>query len=226
MPPISEITLKAARNELGDTDDAAFRRGFRQQFLVGLAPLNRQIERFAGEAFTLRFIPRGRIATGISAICASAARTTATAIEQIGAGQVLVIDSRGDTRAASGSMLLTRLWRKEWQAPSPTAFRDGTKSPAWRSPPSALQYRHDAPGLSSGHRHPAADRLCRGRRLSRHIVGDADGVVIVPRAIAEGGQGWRRAGSLEAFLPLLMPALRSGAPPPARTRCVSTRHGG
>src|SRR3546814_19253501 len=38
-----------------------FRRGYRQQFLVGLAPLNRNAGSFAGEAFTLRFIPSREI---------------------------------------------------------------------------------------------------------------------------------------------------------------------
>src|SRR5690606_32237766 len=34
-----------------------FKHGFRQQFLVGLNALNKEAGSFAGEAFTLRFIP-------------------------------------------------------------------------------------------------------------------------------------------------------------------------
>ena len=34
-----------------------FRRGFRQPFLVGVRPVNADVDGFAGEAFTMRFIP-------------------------------------------------------------------------------------------------------------------------------------------------------------------------
>src|SRR3546814_12862802 len=58
MTNITKETLeKLKKCGQGTLTTQMFRRGYRQQFLVGLAPLNRNAGSFAGEAFTLRFIP-------------------------------------------------------------------------------------------------------------------------------------------------------------------------
>jgi regulator of RNase E activity RraA len=189
---ISEATLaKLRETSVATLTTQLFRRGYRQQFLVGLTPLNREIKRFAGEAYTLRFIPsredrdwdlgdlRKRGADNLQW----------EAVESITAGQVLMIDSRGDTRAASaGNMLMTRLMRRGAAAAvTDGAFRDGTEIS-----------RMDFPAYSAGNTattRPAYHRAigiqepigCAGVAVypGDIVVGDSDGVVVIPRAIAE-----------------------------------------
>ena len=83
-----------------------FKRNYRQQFLVGLSPLNPNAASFAGEAFTLRFIPSREDRDWDLGDLNKRGEDNIQweAVEAIGAGQVLVIDSRNDPRAASAGM--------------------------------------------------------------------------------------------------------------------------
>ena len=76
----------------------------------GVAPL-RPIMKMAGPAFTLRYIPaREDLDAGEIDNLKDAQRV---GIEEIGIGEVFVIDARGDTRAGTmGDILATRLFKR------------------------------------------------------------------------------------------------------------------
>ncbi|MUZ76125.1 ribonuclease activity regulator RraA [Agrobacterium vitis] len=168
-----------------------FKRNYRQQFLVGLTPLNPDAGSFAGEAFTLRFIPSREDKDWDLGDLKKRGDDNMQweAIEAIEAGQVLVIDSRGDARAASaGNMLMTRMMRKGVAAAiTDGAFRDGTEIS--RMPFPAYCAANTASTRPAYHR--AVDMQlpigCSGVAVypGDIVVGDSDGVVVIPRAIAE-----------------------------------------
>jgi regulator of RNase E activity RraA len=110
------------------------------------------------------------------------------AVEAVPEGHVLMIDSRNDVRAASaGNMLLTRLMTKGVAAAvTDGAFRDGAEIAQMPFP--AYCRANTATTRPAYHR--AADMQlpigCGEVAVypGDVIVGDADGVIVIPRAIA------------------------------------------
>src|SRR5262245_54109508 len=76
-----------------------FKRGLRNQFLQDVHPLNPQAGPMVGEAFTLRNIPAREDLDQLS-VYQDRNHPQRQAIEACPPGAVLVIDSRGDARAA------------------------------------------------------------------------------------------------------------------------------
>lgn len=84
-------------------------RGFRNTFLEGLSVSNPSRQRMVGEAFTMRSIP-AREDIDVPEIFQDYDHPQRKGVESVQPGQVLVIDSRGKKRAASlGHILATRL---------------------------------------------------------------------------------------------------------------------
>src|SRR5690606_33021918 len=78
-------------------------------FLEGLTVSNSDYQRMVGEAFTMRCIPAREDLDQITAFD-DYDHPQRKAVESVGPGQVLVIDARGEGRAASmGHILATRL---------------------------------------------------------------------------------------------------------------------
>src|SRR5690606_10785077 len=91
---------------------ALFKRGFRNQFIQNVHPLNPGLPNMVGEAFTLRYIPAREDLNPIT-VFQDRAHPQRKAIEDCPPGAVMVIDSRKDPRAASaGSILITRLQQR------------------------------------------------------------------------------------------------------------------
>src|SRR5690606_7056312 len=87
-------------------------RGLRNTFLHGLRPLNPAQTRMVGEAFTLRCIPSREDLDQLS-VFQDYDHPQRKAVETAPPGSVLVVDARGQTRAASlGHILATRLLRR------------------------------------------------------------------------------------------------------------------
>jgi regulator of RNase E activity RraA len=109
-PPLSDET----RQLLGSASTATittqlFRRGLRNAFLHGLRPLNDARVRLVAEAVTLRYVP-AREDVDVLAVFADYDHPQRRAVESVNPGQVLVMDCRGRARAASlGEILATRL---------------------------------------------------------------------------------------------------------------------
>jgi regulator of RNase E activity RraA len=86
-----------------------FKRGFRNVFLQGIFLLNRDAPRMVGEAFTLRYIPAREDIDQLGAF-EGRGHPQREAIEACPPGQVLVMDARRDATAATGGdILMTRL---------------------------------------------------------------------------------------------------------------------
>lgn len=84
-------------------------RGLRNTFLEGLSVSNPNRQRLVGEAFTMRCIP-SREDLDVASVFQDYDHPQRKAVESVGQGQVLVIDAREKTRAASlGHILGTRL---------------------------------------------------------------------------------------------------------------------
>lgn len=162
------------------------RRGFRNTFLVGAAPLRPDL-RMVGYAYTLRYVPmREDLTLGTVDNTRNEQRL---AVEDVGPDDVLVMDARGDLDAGTiGDILATRmLVRGAAGVVTDGAVRD---TPACRlvGLPIYCRGAHAAP---SPVRHYPADRNtpigCAGVLVMPGdvVVGDAEGVVVIPRHVAE-----------------------------------------
>src|ERR1700742_1961206 len=77
-----------------------FKRGFRNQFIQDVHPLNPNAGTMVGEAFTLRYIPAREDLNPLT-VFRDPTHPQRVAVEQCPPGAVLVMDSRKDARAAS-----------------------------------------------------------------------------------------------------------------------------
>lgn len=185
-----EILDKLKKCGQGTLTTQLFKRGYRQQFMVGLSPLNKGAGAFAGEAFTLRFIPSREDKDWDLGDLKVRGEDNVQweAVEEIEAGQVLVIDSRNDPRAASaGNMLMTRMMRKGVAAAiTDGAFRDGTEISEMPFP--AYCRNNTATTRPAYHRAIAMQEPIGCADVAVYpgdiVVGDADGVTVIPRHLA------------------------------------------
>jgi len=165
-----------------------FKRGFRNVFLQGVRPLGRYGENMVGAAYTLRNIPAREDIDRLDGF-AGTEHPQRKAIENAPSGKVLVIDCRGDARAASaGEILVNRLAvRGAAGLVSDGGIRDSRPISAMAMPvycagPSAPLnlVQHHAIDIDV----PIA---CGGVAVypGDMVVGDADGVVIIPALLAD-----------------------------------------
>jgi regulator of RNase E activity RraA len=180
------------------------KRGFRNCYIVGARPLNATPRPFVAEAYTLRFIPMREDLSRPEAL-ADVEYPPRKAIEAIPPGQALVIDCRGDPRAGvAGGILAARLRVRGAAAiVADGPMRDGAELAAGAFPiycAGAAAPASIAVHFGAGLQEPIA---CGGAAVfpGDVVAGDADGVVVIPRALApeiarDGGEQER----LEAFL--------------------------
>ncbi|QUL77868.1 ribonuclease activity regulator RraA [Brevibacterium sp. SMBL_HHYL_HB1] len=187
--PLSESAREAFKHVSTATlTTQLFGRGLRNSHLEGLRALNPANQRMVGEAFTLRSIP-AREDIDVLEIFQDYDHPQRKAVESVPAGSVLVVDSRGKTRAASlGHILATRLKTRG----AAGIVTDGTV--------------RDAEGFENLDLPTLAKGAAASTNLAIHhvvdmqvpigcaevavypgdiIVGDRDGVVCVPRHLAE-----------------------------------------
>ncbi|MEX0960994.1 MAG: ribonuclease activity regulator RraA [Burkholderiales bacterium] len=165
-----------------------FKRGFRNASMRGVKPLGGAARTMAGEAFTVRNIP-AREDLDVLAPFDGRERLQARAFDTCPPGQVFVVDCRGETEAAfGGGIFLSRLAAKGAAGMvSDGAVRDSAEIAsldlpifcAGVAPPPSLVLQHVAEiGVPIG---------CGGVAVypGDVIVGDGDGVVVIPRACAD-----------------------------------------
>ena len=88
---------------------ALFKRGLRNQFIQDVRRINPAAGSMVGEAYTLRYMPAREDLNSLS-VFRDRTHPQRKAVEECPPGAVLVIDSRGDARAASaGGILVSRL---------------------------------------------------------------------------------------------------------------------
>ena len=186
LKPATREKLKTVSTATIST--ALFKRGFRNQMIQDVHPLDPGKPTMVGEAFTLRYIPAREDLNPIT-VFQDRAHPQRKAVEDCPPGAVFVIDSRKDPRAASaGSILVTRLMKRGVAGiVTDGGFRDAAEIA-----------RLD---IASFHNRPSAPtNLTRHQALDINVpigcgdapvfpgdivVGDSDGCVVIPAHLAD-----------------------------------------
>lgn len=163
------------------------KRGFRNTFIPGLQALRPDL-RMVGYAFTLRYVPT-REDVGFEVNYDNETNVQRLAVEAVGEEDVLVIDAREDVRAASfGHILATRIMNRGAAGlVSDGGLRD---TPAFRELDLPAYARAAHATTSSVIHHPVEMNVpvgCGGVLVMPGdvVVGDAEGVVVIPARVAE-----------------------------------------
>lgn len=213
MEPIDQSVLgDLARASTATITTQLFQRGFRNTFLNGVRPLNPAAAHFVGEAVTLRSIPAREDLDVVSAF-ADPNHPQRKAIETVGPGQVLVLDCRGDLRAANGGGILATRAMKRGAAAivSDGAFRDSPEIGRMPFPVFAA----GASATISLAVHHAVDInvpiACAGVPVfpGDILAGDEEGVVVIPRHLA--AEIALPAAEQEAFEAFILQKIEAGA---------------
>jgi len=167
---------------------ALFKRGFRNQFIQDVHPLNSNAGNMVGEAFTLRYMPAREDLNPIT-VFKDRTHPQRKAVEDCPPGAVLVIDSRKDARAASaGSILVARLMKRGVAGVvTDGGFRDSQEIARLAIP----SYHHRPASPTNLTLHQAIDIDvpigCGDAPVfpGDVIVGDGEGVVILPAHLAD-----------------------------------------
>jgi regulator of RNase E activity RraA len=168
-----------------------------------VAPLRPDL-RLVGQAVTLRYIPM-RDDLESTGEYNNRTNKQRIAVESVGPGDVLVIDARGDTRAAVLGNILTARIQARGAAGIVTdgAFRD---SPAIREIDLPTYAGGQNANLSNHVHFPSEINVpiaCGGVAVlpGDVIVGDAEGIVVFPRALADDvARDAATQEDLEAFI--------------------------
>lgn len=190
---------------------ALFKRGLRNTFMQGPRRINPG-ESMVGEAYTLRYIPAREDLDKLDGF-KDPSHPQRKGIESCPPGHVFVIDSRGDPRAASaGAILVARLMKRGGAGiVTDGGFRDspeiaGLEIPAYHAQPSAPTnlIRHHAVDLNVA-------IGCGGVPVypGDIVVGDNEGVVVIPAAIANDVA--EEAWEMTVFEDFVMEQVKQGA---------------
>jgi regulator of RNase E activity RraA len=177
-----------ARVSVATLCTALFKRGLRRQFIQDVHPLNPGLPNMVGEAYTLRYMPAREDLNTLD-VFRDRGHPQRRAIEECPPGAVLVIDSRGDARAASaGAILVTRLMQRGAAGiVTDGGFRD---SPDMAKLPFPVYHQRPAAPTNLT-LHQAIDLDvpigCGDAPVFPRdvIVGDAEGVVVIPAHLAD-----------------------------------------
>lgn len=209
-----ETRARFLRGSTATLTTLLFKRGLRNVFMQGVAPVNPASARFAAPAFTLRNIPAREDLDGIQ-VYQDYDHPQRKAIETVPAGHALVMDCRGDRAAAcAGGILVTRLKVRGVAAlVSDGGLRDTPEIAALgfpahvggSSPPTSLIRHHAVGDLDV----PIG---CGGVPVypGDIVVGDEEGVVVVPRAIA--AEVAAEAAEMERMEAFIQRKVANGAP--------------
>jgi regulator of RNase E activity RraA len=187
--------------------------GLKNVFMRGVHALAAGKPRVAGPAYTLRMVPSRE---DIDNLFERDSRTDLQRItaETVPPGAILVVDSRGDAGAASGGALLALRMQVRGVAAIVTdgGFRDSPEIARLSMP--AFHQSPSAPPVVIRH-HPEEAQVtigCGGVsvRPGDVIVGDDEGVVVIPRALAR--EVAAKAAAKEDVETFIAVELRAGRP--------------
>jgi regulator of RNase E activity RraA len=207
-------------------------RGLTNTFLTGLAPVT-AARSMVGTAFTLRYIP-AREDLDLEVEYDNATNPQRLAVEAVAGGEILVIDARGETGAASlGHILATRLQARGVSGlVTDGALRDRHAIAELELP----CYARATHATTSSVRHHPVDFdvpiACAGVAVypGDVLVGDRDGVVVIPRGLA--GEVAEAAFARDELETYLLGRIRAGEsirdvyPPSAAVRAEYERRRG
>lgn len=162
------------------------KRGFHDTFLTGLYPLRPDL-RLVGYAFTLRYVPTRP--DQVDVLYDNTKNIQRIAVESVNEDDVLVIDARGDVRAATlGNILATRLKaRGAAGLVTDGALRD---TPNFKNIDLAAYIKAPNATTSFEVHHPVDINVpigCAGILVMPGdiVVGDGEGVVVIPSQVGE-----------------------------------------
>jgi len=187
MPFDEAIRAKLMTVSTATLTTALLKRGLRNTFISGIGLINPAAPRMVGPAYTLRYIPAREDIDNVG-VFADRRHPQRRAVEECPAGNVLVIDSRKDSKAASaGGILVTRLYKRGVAGVvTDGGFRD---TPDIAALPFATY--HAAPSAPTNLiRHHAVEINapigCGDVPVypGDIVVGDGEGVVVIPLAMA------------------------------------------
>ena len=165
-----------------------FKRGLKHQFIQDVKPLQMKKPTMVGEAYTLRYIPAREDLNPIE-VFKDPKHLQRIAVEECPKGAVLVIDSRKNPRAASaGSILATRLMvRGAAGIVTDGGFRDSAEIAdldlrSYHNRPSAPTNLTLHQAISINEPIGCGDVAIFPGDI---IVGDDDGVMVIPANIAD-----------------------------------------
>lgn len=211
--PVAPETLEALRNVTTATiATLLYKRGIRNAYVQGVARLGGKKPRMVGPAYTLRYIA-AREDTDQLTEFRSPKHPQRLAIESCPDGHVLVMDCRRDNSAASaGSILLTRLEvRGGVGVVTDGGVRDaegaaGLDMPVFAAGPCALTNltKHHAVDLNV----PISCGTCPVYP-GDIVVGDGDGVMVIPRHLAD--EVAAEAAPMELYEDFVLQEVRAGS---------------
>ncbi len=216
MTSFTETTLTQIRAVSTATlTTEMFKRGFRNVFMQGVRRLGPPGPNMVGPAWTLRNIPAREDLDKVEGF-ANTEHPQRKAVENAPAGHVLVVDCRGDARVASGGqILMTRLMvRGAAGMVSDGGIRDAGPISAMALP---VFCAGPAAPLNLVHHHAVDINVpiaCGGVAVypGDLIVGDADGVVVIPAHLAADVAN--DAAAQEEMEEFLLSRIAGGAPLP------------
>lgn len=184
----SETIPRLAQASTASVATLLFKRGFHNAYIQGALPLNPDVKTMVGPAYTLRYIPTRPDTDPLDAF-REPDHPQRVAVEECPKGSVLVMDCRQDASAASaGSILLTRCqMRGVAGVVSDGGIRDAKGAGALDMPVFAA--KPSAPTNLT--KHHAVDIglpiACGGVAVYAGdiVMGDADGVMVIPRHLAD-----------------------------------------
>lgn len=187
LEPLPAGTLETLRRaSTASVTSELFKLGIRHSFMTGVAPLAPD-QVMVGEAVTLRYLPTREDLAATQNV-ADPEHPQRKTIEQLGSGEVLVIDARGDLRSGTLGEILVAKMKAAGGAGVVTdgAVRDAAGIRAVGLP----VFVGGIHASASQTIHYAADAnlkiACGGITVCPGdvILGDSDGVVVIPRALA------------------------------------------
>lgn len=211
--PLTDDTLARLRKvSTASVATALYKRGLRNQFVQGVRPVAFRGATMVGQAYTLRYIPAREDRNGLE-VFRNPDHPQRAAIEVCPPGHVLVMDARGDARAATaGSILVTRLaMRGVAGLVTDGGLRDfagigALEMPSYCAGPSAPT------NLTL---HEAIERnvpvACGGVAVfpGDVMLGDGDGVMVIPAHLAE--ELAEECTGMESFEDFVLEEVQAGA---------------
>lgn len=188
LPLSSDTIAHLSRASTASVATLLFKRGYQNAYIQGVHPLSASVSTMVGPAYTLRYIPTRPDTDPLEAF-REPDHPQRVAIEECPEGSVLVMDCRQDASAASaGSILLTRCQvRGVAGVVSDGGIRDARGAAALDMPVFAA--KPSAPTNLT--KHHAVDIglpiACGGVAVypGDILLGDADGVMVIPRHLAD-----------------------------------------
>jgi regulator of RNase E activity RraA len=214
MALTDEVREKLKQASTATLATVLFKRGFKNVFMMGPKRLNDDVsEVMVGEAFTLRYVPAREDLNGPGEFT-DRGHPQRRAVEECPEGAVVVADCRGDVRAGTGGdILLTRMEVRGCAGMvSDGAMRDVKGIAPLRMP----VYSSAVSAPASFTHHAAVDMqvpvACGGVPVypGDVVVGDRDGVVVIPGELAVEVAG--EAVAQEQFEAWVLDEVRGGRP--------------